>query len=135
MSSTCRIGLLTPSSNTIMEPRVSQILADTPGTTAHFARFRGVKIAMSDEALGQFSFVPQLEAAEHLVDAKCDVIAWGGTSGGWLGADVDDEHRAVRERAQRGEPRARFRRRLPDFSVLLRNFLNEIPKLLGDFFC
>ena len=87
MSSTCRIGLLTPSSNTIMEPRVSQILADTPGTTAHFARFRVVKIAMSDEALGQFSFVPQLEAAEHLVDAKCDVIAWGGTSGGWLGAD------------------------------------------------
>ncbi|WP_420398414.1 maleate cis-trans isomerase family protein [Marinovum algicola] len=99
MSSTCRIGLLTPSSNTIMEPRVSQILADTPGTTAHFARFRVVKIAMSDEALGQFSFVPQLEAAEHLADAKCDVIAWGGTSGGWLGADNDAALvRAITER-------------------------------------
>ncbi|MDK3075002.1 aspartate/glutamate racemase family protein [Sedimentitalea sp. JM2-8] len=89
MQTRIRIGLLTPSSNTIMEPRVAELLAGLPEVTAHFGRFRVVRIAMSDEALGQFTFEPQLAAAELLADAKCDVIAWGGTSGGWLGAEND----------------------------------------------
>lgn len=89
METRVRVGLLTPSSNTVMEPRVAELLAELPEVTAHFGRFRVVRIAMSDDALGQFSFEPQLAAAELLADAECDVIAWGGTSGGWLGAEND----------------------------------------------
>ncbi len=84
-----RVGLLTPSSNTIMEPRAAQLVADLPDVGVHFSRFRVVKISMGEDALGQFKFDPQIAAAELLADAKCDVIAWGGTSGGWLGAAND----------------------------------------------
>lgn len=89
MAKRTRIGLLTPSSNTVMEPRVGEILRDIDGVTAHFGRFRVKKIDLGETALGQFSFEPQLIAADLLADAKCDVIVWGGTSGGWLGADND----------------------------------------------
>ena len=85
------LGLLTPSSNTILEPMTARILADTPDITAHFARFRVTEISLSDAALGQFSFTPQLTAAEQLADARVDVIAWAGTSGGWVGVENDRE--------------------------------------------
>lgn len=84
-----RLGLLTPSSNTVMEPRTAELLSGLSDVTAHFGRFRVVRIAMSEDSLGQFSFAPQIAAAELLADARCDVIAWGGTSGGWLGVEND----------------------------------------------
>ncbi|WP_112324282.1 maleate cis-trans isomerase family protein [Oceanibium sediminis] len=89
MASKVRVGLLTPSSNTVMEPRVCELLSGLPGVTAHFGRFSVTRIAMSDDALSQFTFEPQLAAASLLEDARCDVVAWGGTSGGWLGAQND----------------------------------------------
>lgn len=89
MTKTIRVGLLTPSSNTIMEPRAAQLAADLEGVSVHFGRFRVTQISMGDDALGQFKFEPQIAAAELLADAKCDVIAWGGTSGGWLGVEND----------------------------------------------
>ncbi len=89
MAARVRVGFLTPSSNTVMEPRVGELIAGLPGVTAHFGRFRVTRISMEKGALGQFQFDPQLAAAELLADARCDVIAWGGTSGGWLGAEND----------------------------------------------
>lgn len=89
MAQRIRIGLLTPSSNTVMEPRVADLLDGLDGVTAHFGRFRVTSIKMDDQSLGQFGFEPQLAAADLLADAKCHVIAWGGTSGGWLGPDND----------------------------------------------
>jgi len=91
MAAQVRVGLLTPSSNTVMEPRAAQLFADLPGVSVHFGRFRVTRISMGEDALGQFEFDPQIAAAELLADAKCDVIAWGGTSGGWLGAKNDRE--------------------------------------------
>lgn len=93
------LGMLTPSSNTILEPMTAAILAGTPDVTAHFGRFRVTEISMSDAALGQFDNRPQLEAAELLADAKVDAIAWNGTSGGWLGFEQDRSLcRAITER-------------------------------------
>ncbi len=40
------IGMLTPSSNTILEPVTTQILASIPNATAHFGRFRVTQIAL-----------------------------------------------------------------------------------------
>lgn len=84
-----RLGMLTPSSNTVLEPLTAAMLADLPDATAHFGRFRVLKISMEDDALGQFTNEPMLAAAELLADANVQSICWNGTSSGWLGFDTD----------------------------------------------
>jgi len=81
--------MLTPSSNTALEPLTAALLARTPHVTAHFARLRVTEIALSAAALGQFDHAPQLAAADLLADAKVHAIAWNGTAGGWRGFDAD----------------------------------------------
>jgi len=83
------LGMLTPSSNTVLEPEIGAMLADLPDVTAHFGRFRVTEISLRDAALGQFDRAPILEAARLLADARLDVIAWNGTSSAWLGFDTD----------------------------------------------
>ena len=85
-----RIVVLTPSSNTALEPLTSAIIAQIPGASAHFARFKVTEIALSSQALGQFDDSKILLAAEMLADAKVDIITWSGTSSGWLGFDTDE---------------------------------------------
>lgn len=89
MTSRTLLGVLTPSSNTVMEPLCAEILAGAPDISVHFARFRVTEIALNKTALGQFDNEPQLQAADLLADARMDVIAWGGTSGSWVGPDSD----------------------------------------------
>ncbi len=84
-----RFGVLTPSSNTALEPLTSAMLAQLPDVTAHFSRFTVTQIALSDRALGQFDDRHVLAAAALLADARVDVIGWSGTSAGWLGFDHD----------------------------------------------
>jgi maleate isomerase len=84
-----RLGVLTPSSNTALEPLTSALAAALPGCTAHFSRFKVTEIALDAAALGQFDDSKILAAAELLADAKVDVIGWSGTSSGWLGFDRD----------------------------------------------
>lgn len=84
-----RIGLLTPSCNTVLEPLTYAMLAGFPGVSAHFARFPVQEINLELASLEQFADRPMLQAAELLADAKVDIIAWNGTSGGWLGFDRD----------------------------------------------
>ncbi len=89
MSRPIRIGVLTPSSNTALEPLTSALAAAVPNCSAHFSRFTVTEIALSDRALGQFDDSKILAAADLLADARVDVIAWSGTSSGWLGFDAD----------------------------------------------
>jgi maleate isomerase len=81
--------MLTPSSNTVLEPVTAAMLADVPEVTAHFARFKVTEIALSEPALAQFDDSEILRAAELLAHAKVNVIAWNGTSSGWLGFERD----------------------------------------------
>jgi maleate isomerase len=83
------LGMLTPSSNTILEPVTTAMLAGLPEVTAHFSRFKVTEIALSGPALAQFDDSEILRAAELLAHAKVDVIAWNGTSSGWLGFERD----------------------------------------------
>ena len=83
------LGMLTPSSNTVLEPVTTAILQDLDHVSAHFSRFRVTEISLSEAALGQFDDRPLLTAAELLADANVDVIAWNGTSAGWLGFERD----------------------------------------------
>jgi len=84
------LGMLTPSSNTTLEPVTARMIAELPEASAHFGRFRVTEIALSDRALGQFDDGEILRAAELLSHAKLDVIGWNGTSSGWLGFDADE---------------------------------------------
>ena len=89
MPSPLRLGVLTPSSNTALEPLTSAIVAGLPGASAHFARFRVTEISLKPQALDQFDDSKILQAAQLLADARVDVIGWSGTSAGWLGFDSD----------------------------------------------
>lgn len=85
-----RLGMLTPSSNTVLEPVTVAMLAGLPDVSAHFSRFKVTEIALSEQALGQFDDGEILRAAELLAHAKVDTIAWNGTSAGWLGFERDE---------------------------------------------
>jgi maleate isomerase len=89
MTKPLRLGVLTPSSNTALEPLTSALVAALPGASAHFSRFRVTEIALDAAALGQFDDSKILAAADLLADAKVDAIGWSGTSSGWLGFDRD----------------------------------------------
>jgi maleate isomerase len=84
-----RLGMLTPSSNTTLEPVTTAMLAGLPEVSVHFSRFRVTEIALTGDALAQFDDRPILAAAELLAHAKVDVIGWNGTSSGWLGFEAD----------------------------------------------
>ncbi|WP_451984614.1 maleate cis-trans isomerase family protein [Azospirillum endophyticum] len=83
------LGMLTPSSNTVLEPVTSAMLSGLPEVTAHFGRFTVKEISLRAAALDQFTDAPFLDAARLLADAKLNVIGWNGTSAGWLGFDAD----------------------------------------------
>ena len=83
------LGMLTPSSNTALEPITSAMLSGLPETSAHFSRFEVTEIALSPKALAQFDTDNILRAAELLAHAKVDVIGWNGTASGWLGFETD----------------------------------------------
>lgn len=83
------LGMLTPSSNTALEPITAAMIAGLPEASAHFSRFKVTEIALSNSALAQFNNDEILRAAELLAHAKVDCIGWNGTSSGWLGFDAD----------------------------------------------
>jgi maleate isomerase len=119
MTTPIRLGVLTPSSNTALEPLTSAIVATVPGASAHFSRFTVTEIALNAKALGQFDDSKILAAAELLADAKVDAIGWSGTSSGWLGFDRD---RALCERI-------RERTGIPATTAVLA--LNELLAIKG----
>lgn len=86
----CLLGMLTPSSNTVLEPVVSDMLRALPDTTAHFGRFSVTEISLGAAALAQFDTAPMLAAARLLADARVAAICWNGTSAGWRGLAQDE---------------------------------------------
>ncbi len=85
-----RAGMLTPSSNSVLEPYTAAMFAPFGDqATAHFGRFRVVEISMSDASQTQFQNAPILEAASRLAELHPRLIAWNGTSASWLGLEKD----------------------------------------------
>ncbi len=81
--------MLTPSSNTVLEPITVALSSALSGVSAHFSRFRVTQISLADDGLDQFALEPMLEASELLSHAKMDVITWNGTAAGWMGLGMD----------------------------------------------
>ncbi|MGB7307109.1 MAG: aspartate/glutamate racemase family protein [Burkholderiaceae bacterium] len=95
------IGVLTPSSNTVLEPLTSAMLAPLADVSAHFGRFGVTEISMSAQSQAQFERENQLSAAGLLADARVGAIVWSGTSASWLGFNRDvDLCRAITELTQ-----------------------------------
>lgn len=84
-----RLGMIKPSSNSVLEPVTNSMLHDVAGVTAHFSRFRVTEISLDAAALSQFDASVMLPAADLLADARVDAIAWNGTSASWLGVGRD----------------------------------------------
>jgi maleate isomerase len=85
-----RLGMLTPSSNTVLEPVIGAMLADLPEVSAHFTRFRVTEILLGQGALGQFELEPMLAAADLLADARVASICWNGPRrAGWASRAID----------------------------------------------
>jgi maleate isomerase len=85
-----RLGMLVPSSNTVLEPYTAAMLAPFgDAASVHFARFRVVEISLTAASTGQFALEPILEAADRLAETLPRLIAWNGTSAAWLGLDRD----------------------------------------------
>jgi maleate isomerase len=84
-----KLGMLTPSSNTVLEPVCAAMLAGSPHVSVHFARVRVTQITLDEAGLRQFADTPMLDAAGLLADARVDSLCWNGTSGGWLGVARD----------------------------------------------
>ena len=90
MSERILLGMLTPSSNTVLEPVTGAILAGLPNASAHFGRLRVTEISLRSESVSQFDKAPFLSPARLLADARVQVIAWNGTSASWLGFERDE---------------------------------------------
>ncbi len=90
MTERIRLGMLTPSSNTTLEPVTTAMVAGLPLVSVHFSRFPVTEIALSDRALAQFDDGAIVAAAALLGHAKVHALAWNGTSAGWLGFERDD---------------------------------------------
>lgn len=87
-----RIGMLTPSSNTVLEPvtaRLAASLADS--LTVHYSRFSVTTISDEHRSHRQFDPGPMVAAAALLGDARVNLIVWNGTSGAWEGLEKDRE--------------------------------------------
>ena len=83
-----RIGIVLPSSNTVVEPLAGRMLQST-GISAHFSRLGVFNVALDQESKAQFELQSHVNAAALLADAKVDAIVWGGTSASWLGCSHD----------------------------------------------
>jgi len=93
------LGVLTPSSNTVLEPLTSAMVAGLESVSAHFARFPVTEISRGTASNAQFEIGKQLAAAELLADARVDAIVWSGTAASWLGFGQDEQLcRAIEER-------------------------------------
>jgi maleate isomerase len=85
-----RLGVIAPSSNTVLEPETARLLPADGSVTMHVSRFRVTHIAADAASRAQFEFDAMLEAARQLADAEVDVILWSGTAASWLGFDRDE---------------------------------------------
>jgi maleate isomerase len=84
-----RIGMILPSSNTVVEPECIRLAALSPEVNVHFARFPLTAVSVADPAAAYYDSGALLGAAKLLADARCHVICWNGSAGGVVGFERD----------------------------------------------
>jgi maleate isomerase len=85
-----RIGMITPSSNTMVEPISAALLAPfADQLTVHYARIPVTRITLDRSSQQQFDLDAMLAAARLLADARVHAICWNGISAAWKGSASD----------------------------------------------
>lgn len=85
-----RIGHITPSSNTWLEPLTYAMNRPFDGkVTHHFSRIRVTQLSLGASSEAQFLLEPMLAGARLLADAPLDALVWNGTSASWRGLEHD----------------------------------------------
>ena len=84
-----RIGMLTPSSNTVLEPLCFKIISSIEHTSVHFGRVEVLWIDDQASSFSQFYDENMLRGFDLLSHVKPSVLGWNGTSASWLGVDQD----------------------------------------------
>jgi maleate isomerase len=81
-----KVGFITPSSNTALEPMtmaMSQQISSRIST--HFSRVPVKTLTLDSKDVNQFQTQKMVDAAALLNDGGMDAILWNGTSGSWTG--------------------------------------------------
>ena len=87
-----KIGHITPSSNTRLEPLTAMMTHPISHLVSnHFTRIPVTKISLDGDDTGRFEVGKMVEAANLLADAPMDALLWNGTSGCWNGTGADVE--------------------------------------------
>ena len=97
MRTALRLGMILPSSNTVVEPVCNAMVADLPVDLAaglptvsvHFSRFALTAVQVENPAAAYYDSGALLGAAMLLADARCHVITWNGSAGGLAGFERD----------------------------------------------
>ncbi|MEE2774285.1 MAG: aspartate/glutamate racemase family protein [Pseudomonadota bacterium] len=84
-----RIAMLTPSSNSVVEPWCYKIIGSLDNTSVHFGRVEVLWIDDEAASLSQFQNESMLKGFDLLSHVRPSVIGWNGTSASWLGIDRD----------------------------------------------
>lgn len=84
-----RIGMVLPSSNTVVEPECIHMAARIAGASVHFARFPLTAVSVANPAAAYYDSGAILGTARMLADARCHVICWNGSAGGVVGFERD----------------------------------------------
>lgn len=81
-----KVGFITPSSNTALEP-LTMAMTDqiSDRISTHFSRVPVKTLTLSNQDVDQFQTQKMVDAAALLSDGGLDAILWNGTSGSWTG--------------------------------------------------
>ena len=84
-----RIGMLTPSSNSVVEPWCYKIIGSIDNVSVHFGRVEVLWIDDKEASMSQFYDENMIKGFDLLSHVKPMVIGWNGTSSSWLGLERD----------------------------------------------
>ena len=84
-----RIGMLTPSSNSVVEPWCYKIIGSIDNVSVHFGRVEVLWIDDKEASISQFYDENMIKGFDLLSHVKPMVIGWNGTSASWLGLERD----------------------------------------------
>ena len=92
---TCKkLGFIVPSSNPAVEPITTAIVqAACSNIVCLFTRIKVKTVGTDAKSTSQFSTETMVEAARLLADAEVDAILWNGTSGMWVGTDLETDRK------------------------------------------
>ena len=85
-----KVGFITPSSNTALEPLTMAMTEQISSlVSVHFSRVPVKTLTLGSQDIAQFQTQKLVGAASLLADGGLDAILWNGTSGTWTGKGLE----------------------------------------------